>query len=228
MQCEHCVIRARYNSHKPGEQIFYQCADVKLYHIYDALDKTLKYEPQIPFGKQHLPLHRMKALRKVTSQIHGHRFSDVNTMLYGFAFNPFEQDRSHYVSIDPMTGVTNVLNSYDMGIDSSTYRNMSQFRRKNLSDDEKIGHFFVDEIMSVDYGRNTSNFLVHKSSSREDAPASMMILGTMNGSMVENADIFQFEGGAINGLSWYTYGVSVAFKLQPAEKEGMFIYCRIR
>ena len=221
MQCEHCVIRIRYNSHKPGEQIFYQCADVKLYHIYDTNAKlTLKYQPKIPSGKQHLPLHKMKALRKRTSRRHGRRFADVNTMLYGFAFNPFEQDRSHYVSIDPMTGETNVLNSYDMGIDSSTYRNMSKYGRKGLSDDEKVGHFFLDEIVSVDYGRNTSNFLVHKSASREDPPTSLMIMGTMNGSMVQHSDIFQFEGGAINGLSWYTFGVSVAFRLQPAEKEG--------
>ena len=220
MQCDHCVIRARYNAHKPGEQIFYQCSDVKLYHIFRAPSKTLKYEPHIPRGKQHLPLRRMKTLRKVTSQKHSRRFADVNTMLYGFAFNPFEQDRSHYVSIDTMTGATNILNSYDMGIDSSTYRNMSKYTRNHVSVDERVGHFFVDEIMSVDYGRNTSNFLVHKSSSREDEPASMMILGTMNGSIVEHADIFQFEGGAINGMSWYTFGVSVAFRLQPTEKEG--------
>ena len=212
--CDHCVIRARYNAHKPGEQIFYQCSDVMIKS--PSTNDALKFEPKIPHGKEHLPLHRMKALRSHTSKKHAKRFAGVSTMLYGLAFNPFDQDRSHYVDIDPVTGVTNVLNTFDMGIDSSTYRNMSNGRLT----DEKVGHFFVDEIVSIDYGRNTSNFLVHTSPSR-DAPATrMMIMGTMNGSMVEHAELFQFNGSAINGMSWYTFGVSVAFRLQPAEKDG--------
>lgn len=229
MECEHCVIRVRYNAHKPGEQIFYQCSDVMITHVSQSSGTELKFEPQIPNGKQHLPLHKMKALRRVTSEQHNRRFTDVTTILYGFAFNPFEQDRSHYISIDPVTGVTNILNSYDMGIDSSSYRNMSIRPKNNLLVDERVGHFFLDEIVSIDYGRNTSNFLVHKSPSRDDAPETLMIMGTMNGSMVQHSDIFQFTGGAINGLSWYTYGTSVAFRLQPAQKEGNsavhFLFC---
>ena len=224
MTCDHCVIRARYNAHKPGEQIFYQCTDVKIYHVMPSSSNALKFKAQIPFGKKHLPLHKMKALRRFTSGKHSKRFADVDTVLYGFAFNPFEQDRSHYIQIDPTTGVTSILNSFDMGIDSSTYRNMSRHRASNFNMDERVGHFFVDEIVSIDYGRNTSNFLVHTTPSRDDAPQRLMILGTMNGSMVEHADIFQFSGGAINGMSWYTFGTSVAFRLQPAQKEGKALY----
>ena len=215
MTCDHCVIRARYNAHKPGEQIFYQCSDVMIKS--QSSNDALKYKPKVPIGKEHAHIRRMKALRRQTSKKYSKRFVDVNTMLYGFAFNPFEQDRSHYVSINPITGITNVLNSYDMGIDSSTYRNMTNGK---LLRDDKVGHFFVDEIVAIDYGRNTSSFLVHTNPSR-DAPATrLMTMGTMNGSMVEHADIFQFNGSAINGMSWYTFGVSLAFRLQPAEKEG--------
>ncbi|CAG2241130.1 unnamed protein product [Mytilus edulis] len=38
IDCAHCVIRARYQSHKPGESIFYQCSDIVI--------KTTQSEPE--------------------------------------------------------------------------------------------------------------------------------------------------------------------------------------
>lgn len=45
VECQHCVLRARYQSHKPGETTFYQCADIAITHNPERVS-----EQQPPFA----------------------------------------------------------------------------------------------------------------------------------------------------------------------------------
>ncbi|KAJ8314816.1 hypothetical protein KUTeg_006966, partial [Tegillarca granosa] len=45
ISCDSCTLRARYNSHKPGESIFYQCSDIRIY-VLSEKQKSLKKQKQ--------------------------------------------------------------------------------------------------------------------------------------------------------------------------------------
>ncbi|KAL4233306.1 hypothetical protein ACF0H5_007989 [Mactra antiquata] len=210
--CDHCVIRARYNPHKPGETTFLQCADISISSSSTDTDQnTLTFIPSRDLGtsdkRKILPLKRALKLRKKYQAKQSSNDEVGVTKLYGFAYNPFEPDRSHYVSIDTTTGKTEAVNSFKFGIDTPTSESGSP-------------KFMVDEVISIDYGRNTSNVLLHQYGGREDAASTLYILGTRNGTLVQYSDIFKFQGAPINALSWYTYGTSATFRIVPAETGG--------
>lgn len=216
IMCEHCVIRMRYNAHKPGETTFLQCADVKI-SLGSKSDNDLIFSPvheESSSDRQKLlPLKRALRLRKYHQNLKsGESVADGAMKLYGIAYNPFEPGRSHYISIDTMTGQTEMVNEFKFGIDSP------------VSGSSQSEMFLLDEVLSIDYGRNTTNFLVHESGSRDDVAKQLYVVGTYNGSLVEYSDLFQFSGGAINALSWYTYGTSAAFRIQPAEKANSWYF----
>lgn len=212
MICDHCVIRMRYNAHKPGETTFLQCADVSIHLGADSKD-NLRFIPnqeQSRIDKQKLrPLKRALRLRKTHQKLNS-LDSTGNMKLYGIAYNPFEPGRSHYISIDTMTGQTEMVNSFKFGIDSPAEGSQSNM-------------FLLDEVLSIDYGRNTTNLIVHVTGDRDEVAKRLYVIGTYNGSLVQYADLFQYSGAAINGLSWYTYGSSAAFRIQPAETESKFV-----
>lgn len=213
MPCDHCVIRARYNAHKPGETTFLQCADIKITSSSGhATDNALKFTPSKELSlsdkQKMLPLKRALRLRKKHLKMHSSKNGIKN--LYGFAYNPFEPQRSHYVSIDTNTGKTQTINSFNFGIDTPTLLGGEQT-------------FLLDEIVSIDYLLNTSNVLLHKKGGRDDAASTLYVLGTTNGSLVQYSEIFEFKGGAINALSWFSAGTSAVFRIQPAGSGRMVI-----
>lgn len=212
--CEHCVIRMRYNAHKPGETTFLQCADVKV-NLGSNSDKNLKFSPdheESSVDRQKLlPLKRALRLREYHQGLQAEDVADGAMKLYGIAYNPFEPGRSHYISIDTMSGQTEMVNTFKFGIDTPATVSTSQSEM-----------FLLDEVLSIDYGRNTTNFLVHDSGDRDDVAKQLYVVGTYNGSLVQYSDLFKFTGGAINALSWYTFGTSAAFRIQPAETASKF------
>lgn len=213
MICDHCVIRMRYNAHKPGESTFLQCADIKI-TFGDKSDDNLKFihdqEHSRTDSLKLRPLKRALRLRRTVSKLH-RLDSDDKMKLYGIAYNPFAPGRSHYISVDTMTGQTEMVNSFNFGIDSPASGNRSKM-------------FLLDEILSIDYGRNTTNLIVHVTEDRDEVAKRLYVIGTYNGSLVQYSDLFKFNGGAINGLSWYTFGASAAFRIQPAETQNSWYF----
>ncbi|XP_053397775.1 uncharacterized protein LOC123553031 isoform X2 [Mercenaria mercenaria] len=207
IMCDHCVVRMRYNAHKPGETTFLQCADIKISlgsKSHDGLKFSQNHEESRADKQKLWPLNRALRLRKLHQKLQKDDDTENAMKLYGIAYNPFEPQRSHYISIDTMSGQTEMVNSFKFGIDAPGTGNNTKM-------------FLLDEVLSIDYGRNTTNFLVHETGSRDDVAKRLYVVGTYNGSLVQYTDLFQFSGGAINGLSWYTYGTSAAFRIQPAE-----------
>lgn len=205
MECDHCVIRVRYNAHKPGETPFLQCADIR---ISSSVKKsTLKFTSMETQSDRHRTLPVRRAL-KLKQMYDTKSANDDDVSLYGFAHNPFEPKNTLYVSVGTSSGQVNIVRAYDFGIDSP-----------GTGDD--VSKFLVDEVVSVDIMRNTSYILINDKGDREQPAQMLYDIGSTNGSVIQMSSIFGFKGGAINALSWYTYGMSAAFRIQPAETEGM-------
>merc|ERR1712137_197456 len=191
MSCDHCVIRARYNAHKPGETPFLQCSDIKIVQS-TTTDNTLKFrQNQLPpKDKNLLPLKRAMRLQKAhpakgKSQAKGFK-------LYGFAYNPFESENTHFVSIDTVNGVVDKVNKLMVGLDAYGSK----------TTDGHLG-FMLDEVVGIDNYENTTSVILHTSGGADDAAKRLYTIGSTNGSLVREADLFQFKGCAINALSWY-------------------------
>ncbi|XP_052281277.1 uncharacterized protein LOC127878788 [Dreissena polymorpha] len=164
MECDHCVIRARYDAHKPGESPFLQCADIKISKGAKK-SEALKYlSAESKTDQQKLvPLKRALKLKKYYEQKYKSNLKMDDTKMYGFAYNPFQPHRSDYISVSVVTGATQMLNSFAFGIDDP-------------SDDQK-STFMLDEVVAIDNGRNTTTILVHDSGSRESAAKTVYIIG---------------------------------------------------
>ncbi|KAH3854870.1 hypothetical protein DPMN_097428 [Dreissena polymorpha] len=210
MECDHCVIRARYDAHKPGEDPFLQCADIKISKGAKKID-TLKYlSAESKTDKQKLvPLKRALKLKNYYGQKYKSNLKMEDTKLYGFAYNPFQPHRSNYISVSVTTGATQILNSFAFGIDDPSG-----------GQDNK---FMLDEVVAIDNGRNTTTILVHDAaSSREDAATIVYSIGSQNGSLVQTSGIFKDDGIPINGLSWYKDKLYAAFRIVPNDDDFIF------
>ncbi|WAR08253.1 hypothetical protein MAR_018211, partial [Mya arenaria] len=208
MECEHCVIRARYNAHKPGETPFLQCADIQISKMAKNT-KTLKLSRSRYDQRKLLPLKRALKLKKFYDSKYKTEKESSGTTLYGFAYNPFEPHRSHYVSVDTVSGKLEMLQSYAFGLDDPS--------------GGRDAKFIADEVIAINNWRNTSTVLMHPTGTREIAASVPYTIGSLNGSLVEYGGLFDFDGNAVNGLSWYTDGSSAAFRILPSDKEGSFI-----
>ena len=214
IECDHCVIRLRYNAHKPGETTFLQCSDVKITkNINIKQDSTLKYLPkQAPKDLRKLvPLKRALRLQKQFSAKQSLTYTG-QTKLYGFAFNPFQPDQTRYVSINTVSGQLGHISELNFSLDSPVL----------YPDIVPYGSFMMDEVVAVDYGRNTTSILLNTNGdgNRDKVAKRLYNIGDTNGTLIEESTLFMFDGSAINALSWYTYGTSVAFRIVPATKQG--------
>lgn len=211
MECDHCVIRVRYNAHKPGESPFIQCSDIKISKSVEKSQslKFISMESQADRRKI-LPLRRALKLKQHYEKKHSWNTKDDFGNLYGFASNPFQPDDTFYTSVGATTGKLEIIAAYPFGIDSG----------KGVQGKK----FMIDEVVAIDNMRNTSYVLINDEGDREETATLLYNIGSTNGSVFQMADIFQFKGGAINALSWYTFGVSAAFRIQPADTAGIFIF----
>ena len=205
MSCDHCVIRARYDAHKPGETPFLQCSDIKIVQSTSSNNQVLLRQNQNPPKDKNLePLKRALRLQRAHP-------TNVNSkrLLYGFAYNPFESGETNFVSIDTETGKIGRISKFRFGIDSYTAK----------TKDGYLG-FMLDEVVGIDNYRNTTTVVLHTSGGVDDVAKRLYTIGSTNGTMVQEADLFQFKGGAINALSWYVGETMAAIRLQQTDKEG--------
>ncbi|GFN83317.1 hypothetical protein PoB_000982300 [Plakobranchus ocellatus] len=137
--CAHCVIRARYSAHKPGETIFYQCADVKIKATREATFGKKRGELQL-LGP--LPTHskvtsdqslsgnarlrRLLALisssaptEQVKSRSAMSALTSSASVLHGLANHLDDPLSSVYCAIDSVTGEKKEVATLNFRVDSS-------------------------------------------------------------------------------------------------------------
>ncbi|EDV23529.1 uncharacterized protein TRIADDRAFT_58259 [Trichoplax adhaerens] len=110
INCSHCVLRIRYNSHKPGEQTFIQCSDVSFSHK-KSNDDHHEAEEEVYQGWKEWRSQRMTLPKQASDYLKfaallSDRFSAASSgnYIYGISASPFDLDEANYVKIDTATG----------------------------------------------------------------------------------------------------------------------------
>ncbi|XP_066271118.1 uncharacterized protein [Branchiostoma lanceolatum] len=117
VHCSHCVLRFRYNSHKPGEQIFYQCSDIAIKNLTDHTPS--KELNPLPVKAPTVP----KPAPNPTTM-------PGSTRLYGFSYSELDPLQCEFVSVDTVTGAVYSVKTFDFGVGSG-YRPEIMGTRRN-------------------------------------------------------------------------------------------------
>lgn len=95
IQCDHCVLRMRYITHKPGDMFFYQCADISISKAPQGSNHNstrLRQRPENEGDVQIQTVANLQSPGNVSS-----------AKLLGFAWNP-ERAGSSVISVDTFSG----------------------------------------------------------------------------------------------------------------------------
>ncbi|XP_062592865.1 uncharacterized protein LOC134254355 [Saccostrea cucullata] len=212
--CEHCVLRARYESHKPGEQTFYQCADIT---IKESPNLSPKVSEPVTALLQHTEYQR--AFKKY-SVITKDAVNDVNydVALRGFAYSPFDPNTLLIVNVT-LDGSIHPFGKFDMRVDLHINKNKDKTKdslitNKLVKKRTLSPSFILDSLVTVN---NWNNLVVmYNAVGDYDKPTPMLAefdthQGTMSSSQIEG-----FDGSPINALlsnqddSYYTFSIEDA------------------
>ena len=139
MDCQWCVLRVRYVPHKPGEDIFYQCADMAIYKT-DASDKTQAHtidetEAEHVSGRLAAAARLVRARPATRRQVKA-----ASGGVYGLACNPVEMPNGcQFVRIAPDTGLVEKIKGVPYGVDA-----------EGALPDHKPNDFILDQISAFD------------------------------------------------------------------------------
>ncbi|XP_033740923.1 uncharacterized protein LOC117327830 [Pecten maximus] len=208
IQCDHCVIRARYQSHKAGETIFYQCADVKITKSSGPFHKTRMSAPFDP---------NFRTLQKATElqmEYPMHEYADASFNLQGLAYNEFEPDRLHFVNVSLDLGVVQPLNEFNIGVDLTRSSRRAAFQQPN---------FLMDGIAALNPTQSEMLTIYHHGGSMDNVASEVMVIFTNNGKLELTTALHGFDGVPINALEYVKPRTYVSFGIQEnKEKPGTF------
>lgn len=227
--CEHCVIRARYAAHKPGETTFYQCADVKIkatgeIHSKIKLGKLQLFSPDFTSvgGAASLGEER---LRRALVLIGSSPSTSVQsgTALYGMANTPDEPASSSYMSVDVATGEKRIIGKLDFRVDSSFYPH-KLVNHANIALPDVA--FVPDGVLSTDTTRGVTVMPLNSLGKRESFPMEMVEIQTATGKTlrqyrIENLNKTLFTS-AFSAVFVDRGNSSVTFSIEPANQEGKY------
>eukprot|EP00117_Sycon_ciliatum_P049155 scpid45153/ scgid34896/ len=175
IECEHCVIRARYLAHKPGETVFYQCSDVTV--------RRARPNDEMSTNRQRVP--KIGKWREVSDFIEKHNAhldgkrtvakANADTSgLYGLTCNAFQNPHScGFVRIDAETGIVGKIGSEKFGVDAAG----------PLPSDNNPGDYILDQVVAY-AGENLVYYLVH-TGTVDDNSQSVIAVRTDSGSALE-------------------------------------------
>ncbi|KAK3096592.1 hypothetical protein FSP39_001542 [Pinctada imbricata] len=216
INCPHCVVRARYNSHKPGEDIFYQCADLEI--------KKSEYgddEPTYNIVRQK-HYHEFTNTLKVASSMSA---PDSDLVMRGFAYSPFDDDTLYIVKVN-MNGEVTPFGKFsfkvNFGVDSKQRLENVQRKRKGSYkkaksrrfEDSTVDRMFIlDSVATVNENNNLVT-LYHPDVSM-DIPANWIVeFDSQTGQMVHNTEIKGFLGEPISAIISNNDGTYITFSMQ--------------
>ncbi|GFS01782.1 hypothetical protein ElyMa_004590600 [Elysia marginata] len=191
--CDHCVIRARYVAHKPGETTFYQCADIKI-KATKAIGLKHSHGKLQLFGQEQTNMHKIgslgeRRLRRALALVRSSHAKQVtksttrgdvfesSSALYGMANDLDNPLSAAYFSINPESGEKTQIGKVDFRVDSS----FDPARLPNGSVSHKSTAFVPDGVFSVDPTRGITAMPINSFGKRESFPESMVEIQTATG-----------------------------------------------
>lgn len=226
MDCPHCVLRIRYNSHKPGQDILYQCSDISIRQNKKNLMASFK-----PPGKEKsLSVKRAHNLHVKTAS---YLPQADGPFLYGFAYNRFEIDTLHYVQVSIATGELHPINSFDFGLTVQRRRRRHANRRHiqpkqedsvDLGLDDAPLTYIADAILAHHVQENKTGVLLHQNLDLDHPPNYLLEINPINGDVVHKVEISGTDGTAINSLLAGNDGKYITFSVHNAGEVGNFYF----
>ncbi|XP_021380061.1 uncharacterized protein LOC110467303 isoform X2 [Mizuhopecten yessoensis] len=208
--CEHCVVRARYQSHKHGEMVFYQCSDVKVIKRNSFLDSP---RVSVPFDPN------FRTLRKATElQMNYPMKESIDTSFYlqGLAYNEFEPGRFHFVNVSLDLGFVQPLTEFNIGVDLTHIPRKFALQQPN---------FLMDGITALNPAESEMLTIYHHGGSMDDAASEVMVLFTNSGKMELTTPLVGFDGVPISALEFVQPRTYVSFSIkEDPEKSGTFYF----
>lgn len=206
-ECEHCVLRARYESHKAGEQTFYQCADITIKKSEDDVSRSRDPDTAL---LQHAEYEKAYKKYNVITQGTG---NDVNydVSLRGFAYSPFDQDVMFIVNVT-LDGRIHPFGKFSFRVDSANkYRSG---REKEATRKPLASGFVLDSLVTVNYWNNL--VVMYNSEGDYDKPTPMLAEFDTHQGTMQTSEIADFDGSPINALlsnlndTYYTFSIENA------------------
>lgn len=206
-ECEHCVLRARYESHKAGEQTFYQCADITIKKSEDDVSRSRDPDTAL---LQHAEYEKAYKKYNVITQGTG---NDVNydVSLRGFAYSPFDQDVMFIVNVT-LDGRIHSFGKFNFRVDSAKkYRSGHE---KKATRKPPASGFVLDSLVTVNYWNNL--VVMYNSEGDYDKPTPMLAEFDTHQGTMQTSEIADFDGSPINALlsnlndTYYTFSIENA------------------
>ncbi|CAH1799035.1 unnamed protein product [Owenia fusiformis] len=249
IDCSHCVLRMRYQSHKPGETIFYQCADISIKKTPNSEHAHSK-ENTIPDDVIAPPI-------KKAQQLIDNHPAMITPTFYGYAFNKFDPDVCHYVQLNwpnlyvkPIIsipfGISSQLNiqppKMEFNSESQTWHNrrlkrtpetmLSKMVDNYIKNNAPEPHaYLVDQVMVTDTkwgpgGRLNVTVLIRHDGNLDDPTVTMYVVGAWNGSLVREGPIIgRPDNVPISALQLQYPGVYLQLIIIDApNKPGFYIF----
>lgn len=148
IECEHCVIRARYQPHKPGESTFYQCSDITI--------KRSNVQPQhteiniLPPPQERDPQYQAVVKKfDILRRKHGKPHQIDQHCLIGFSYdrlNPFD---AFLTSVNLLTGESSIMEEFYININDQ--RKLKRNGNRVMTDN---GDFVYDAISAINSNGN--------------------------------------------------------------------------
>ncbi|ESO84959.1 hypothetical protein LOTGIDRAFT_168216 [Lottia gigantea] len=203
--CSHCVIRVRYNAHKPGETTFYQCSDV----IITSSKKVISSPASFPLTDR-----KDRALKRALYLTHTPSSPKASSGgIFGQAFDPFNTSRVTYAKIDPVTGEKLNVQNWNFGLAD---------KRGRAADDVK---YITLEVMTVDASRGSVVSMFHGTGSRDGIPGQLLEVGITNGTILNTVTLNPAPTSAINSIAYQSPGMYITFSIEESsQKPGNYYF----
>lgn len=148
IDCKHCVIRARYVPHKPGESTFYQCSDIAIRQT------TTNPNSNVPTTRQDRDIEYRKISKKIDHlrKQHDDVYAIDSNCLVGFSYNPLNPGDGFLTSVNVLTGTTNMMEEFYINI-ALTYANKFGTNKVRFQTDIN-GDFVYDAISAINSNEN--------------------------------------------------------------------------
>lgn len=220
IDCEHCVVRARYQSHKPGESIFYQCADIA---ITKTSPQSTIYPMQAPLPPQEFdPQYRavMKKYEMLRAKYDMKAGVIDSHCLIGFSYNPIDQGDGFLMSVNVVTGSTNILEEFYIII---ALREQQKHQQVKQSGDEH-GNFVYDAISAINSNGNLIN-LYHEGATADVVDDFVMEVDLKHpGDIIKRAKIVNGPGYPISAIMPIIDDRYYTIILVDRAKDGHFVF----
>lgn len=223
MDCPHCVLRIRYNSHKPGQDILYQCSDISIRQ--QPKNAVSSFKP--PGKEKSMSIKRAHDLHQKTAP---YLPRADGPFLYGFAYNRFEIDTLHYVQVSIATGELNPIKRYDFGLTVQrrrrrhvNKRHVQPMENNQVGVDDVPMTYIADAILASQATENKIGVLLHENIDLDHPPNYLLEINPINGDVLRKVEISGTDGTAINALVAGNDGKYITFSVHNAGDVGKSI-----